>query len=458
MSIFYRAVTNPSYHPITVPVTYQGKLILVLWCPGGSERPYQAPEHLGKSVLYRPYIRRNSSTVCARTEDERRLHELANQVPFDDRINHHALLKDLDLGLIKSFLSEIKSDLFNETNTIPFESLCQQMQISRGPAEYIRPVNVGLLMFSQNPEKFFPCARIEVVEFHDEVGDRFSEKIFKGPIHQQLREALRYIESTFLREEVSKRPDRPEADRFFNYPYTALEEALANAVYHRDYAIREPIEVSVHPDRIEILSFPGPMPPLKIDDINKGHIRVRSYRNRRVGDFLKELHLTEGRCTGIPKIKKSMDVNGSPPPIFQTDKEELSFLTVLPVHPQATQNIGRKILKHAEEKPETHRLPGVFPAQTHRVAGVFEMDTLPEDIKDILTKLSKRPSTEVLRKTIKVLCFWKPLTAQDLAIILDRKDKKHLVRTYLTPMVNAGELKYVYPNEPDFPKQAYTGA
>ena len=341
---------RPSYHPITVPVTYQGKLILVLWCPGGSERPYQAPEHLGKSVLYRSYIRRNSSTVCARTEDERRLHDLANQVPFDDRINHHALLKDLDLGLIKSFLSEIKSDLFNEADRLPFERLCQQMQISRGPAEYIKPVNVGLLMFSQNPEKFFPCARIEVVEFHDEVGDRFSEKTLRVEIHQQLREALRYIESTFLREEVSKRPDRPEADRFFNYPYTALEEALANAVYHRDYAIREPIEVSIHPDRIEILSFPGPMPPLKIDDINKGHIRVRSYRNRRVGDFLKELHLTEGRCTGIPKIKKSMDVNGSLPPIFQTDKEELSFLTSRPVHaPRRPEISGARYLDTQEQ-------------------------------------------------------------------------------------------------------------
>ena len=34
-----------------------------------------------------------------------------------------------------------------------------------------------------------------------------------------------------------------EADRFFNYPYAAVEEALSNAVYHRAYDVREPIEV-----------------------------------------------------------------------------------------------------------------------------------------------------------------------------------------------------------------------
>jgi ATP-dependent DNA helicase RecG len=90
-----------------------------------------------------------------------------------------------------------------------------------------------------------------------------------------------------------------EADRFYNYPYVALEEALANAVYHKDYAQREPIEISIRPDRIEILSFPGPLPPLKIEDLNRGSALVRTYRNRRIGDFLKELHLTEGRCTSF---------------------------------------------------------------------------------------------------------------------------------------------------------------
>ena len=34
-----------------------------------------------------------------------------------------------------------------------------------------------------------------------------------------------------------------EVERFFNYPYAAIEEALSNAVYHKGYDEREPIEV-----------------------------------------------------------------------------------------------------------------------------------------------------------------------------------------------------------------------
>ena len=72
-----------------------------------------------------------------------------------------------------------------------------------------------------------------------------------------MQDALRYLRNNVIEERVRKYPDRAESDRYFNYPYDAIEEALANAVYHKGYDVREPIEVRVLPDRIELLSFPG---------------------------------------------------------------------------------------------------------------------------------------------------------------------------------------------------------
>ena len=71
------------------------------------------------------------------------------------------------------------------------------------------------------------------------------------------------------------------------------------------------------------------MPPLTKDDLKKERIIARKYLNRRVGDFLKELHLTEGKGTGIPKIRREMRNNGSKEPIFETDDERSYFLTIL---------------------------------------------------------------------------------------------------------------------------------
>jgi len=41
----------------------------------------------------------------------------------------------------------------------------------------------------------------------------------------------------------------------------------------------------------------------------------------------------EGRGTGIPKMLKAMQQNGSPPPVFETDEDRTFFLVRLPLHP-----------------------------------------------------------------------------------------------------------------------------
>ncbi|MGN0157816.1 MAG: ATP-binding protein [Brotaphodocola sp.] len=58
----------------------------------------------------------------------------------------------------------------------------------------------------------------------------------------------------------------------------------------------------------------------------------RRYRNRYIGDFMKELKLVEGRNTGIPTILRAMETNGSQLPIFETDAERTYFTVILPVH------------------------------------------------------------------------------------------------------------------------------
>jgi ATP-dependent DNA helicase RecG len=95
------------------------------------------------------------------------------------------------------------------------------------------------------------------------------------------------------------------------------------------------VEVRISPEELVVLSFPGPDHSICLADLRRGKAVARRYRNRRIGEFLKELDLTEGRATGIPKILRAMRGNGSPAPKFETDDERTSFLIRLPVHPQA---------------------------------------------------------------------------------------------------------------------------
>ena len=129
-----------------------------------------------------------SSTIMPTEEDKRDLYSLANNVPFDDRINHEADITDLNITLIQSYLKEVGSSLYEASKTMSFVDLCRSMNIVNSLPEYTKPKNVGLMFFSFNPERFFPYAQIDVVQFPDGLGgDTIHEKIFKGPLHQQLR-------------------------------------------------------------------------------------------------------------------------------------------------------------------------------------------------------------------------------------------------------------------------------
>ncbi|MCD7746004.1 MAG: putative DNA binding domain-containing protein [Lachnospiraceae bacterium] len=325
---------RPAYLPVAEVTEYQGKQFIILWCPGGDGRPYSAPKTMKKDNRERiHYIRKMSSTVEPSDDELKDLFTLANRIPFDDRINHQAEISDLNITLLQEYLREVKSSLYEKAMTGDFTEVCRDMNLISDLPEYVKPKNVALMFFSSQPDKFFPCTQIDVVMFPKGLGgDQIIEQTFRGPIHEMLRGALRYIRNMVISEMVIKYPDRAESDRFFNYPFAAIEEGLSNAVYHRAYDEREPIEVRVENDRIEILSFPGPDRSVTPEGLKSYRVTNRRYRNRRIGDFLKELHLTEGRNTGFKKILDAMEKNGSPKPEFETDESRSYFITRLFIH------------------------------------------------------------------------------------------------------------------------------
>jgi len=249
------------------------------------------------------------------------------------------------------FLTEVGSDLAPDASALPLVDLARQMNIVGGPAEAPFPLNVGLLFFNAEPRRFFPATQIDVVSFPEGAGgDSFFEMSFHGPLHRMVREALDYIRRNYVTQIVIKHPGRAEATRAESFPFAAIEEAVVNAVYHRSYEEREPVEVRVYAEELVVLSYPGPDRSVRLDQLRLGRAMSRRYRNRRIGEFLKELDLTEGRSTGIPKILRAMRENGSPAPEFETDHDHSYFLVRLPAHPQA-QGGGARPGRHPEEAP-----------------------------------------------------------------------------------------------------------
>jgi ATP-dependent DNA helicase RecG len=196
-------------------------------------------------------------------------------------------------------------------------------------------------------ERFFPYSHIELVNIPDPTGQSMIERIFRGPLDRQLKDVLLYIQNNVIAEKVIKVRGQAEAVRVYNYSYDALEEFISNAVYHKSYQIREPITIRIEKDKIEITSIPGPDRSITDEDIKNYTMRARRYRNRRIGDFLKELHLVEGRNTGIPTAIKAIRENNSPLPIFLTDDQRSFFSVIVPIH--------ESFIEKAEQPPKKSR-------------------------------------------------------------------------------------------------------
>lgn len=324
---------EPLYEPVVEPILYGDVYVIVIWVSGGYGRPYKAPKDVtSKYSTKYYYIRKFANSVIASNEEEKELFYASSDIPYDDRPNLAADIADLDIALMRNHLKEIGSNLYQYALSMDAVQIAKDMQLIDGPPENLKPLNVGILMFSERPERYFRYARIEVVDIPDPTGTNMVERIFTGPIQRQLKDALAYLKNYALKEVTIKTPDKAEAIRISNYPYAAIEEILANAVYHRSYQVNEPITVRITPEAIEITSFPGFDRSITDDAIDRLDIRARIYRNRRIGDFLKELKLIEGRNTGFPNAKKALETNGSPVLRFDMNPERDYLSVTIPIH------------------------------------------------------------------------------------------------------------------------------
>ena len=177
-----------------------------------------------------------------------------------------------------------------------------------------------------------------------------------------------------------RRPSRLVGARFLEapeYPDFAWQEALVNAVAHRDYGVEGASnEVWLYDDRMEVIS-PGRLPDdLTLDHLLRFERRARS-RNPRIVRVLVDLGEMRDRGEGVPRMFAEMEDAFLPPPEIEADRlaftvtlrnatapsrEDHRFLSGL--GPVDLSREELRVLLHA------HRRGGVDAAEVRRFAGL----------------------------------------------------------------------------------------
>jgi ATP-dependent DNA helicase RecG len=143
-----------------------------------------------------------SVKTAANQSEKFELFNKFNSVPFDDRVNHKAKVGDIHLGHIRDFLVESNSALADEVYSKSIENTLVSLEVANMTDVGVDIRNIALLMFCDYPEKYIPCAQIELAWFNtpeEEGADVFVEKTFTGPLFKQVKDALgaAYEEAVF---------------------------------------------------------------------------------------------------------------------------------------------------------------------------------------------------------------------------------------------------------------------
>ena len=399
----YNNKIEPYYMPRTSMEEVDGKSILVVWCPAGINRPYSVLENVtaksGSKEYF--YIRSGTSSIIAKGEVLDELRELASRVPFDEKGNPDIRIEDISSVLLRDYLVKVGSKLANDINIKPIKEILEQMDLFVGPKENRMLRNVAAMMFCDNPSKFFKRTQVEVVYFPEgrlkNPSNLYEGAVITGAIPQIIDRTLEYLRRMLVMQSILKPKDDYLSKKFYTYPYQALEESVTNSLYHRDYREWEPVVITVEPDSITIQNVGGPDRSISAADISRCQILVsKRYRNRRLGEYLKELNMTEGRSTGIPTIQHVLENNGSPRATIVTDEERTFFRITIPCHEAAGNiiaDIAHKDNTLRASRRGTTKKSGIESGTENGIESAPEsaLKSAPESALKILEQIQRNP-------------------------------------------------------------------
>ena len=124
--------------------------------------------------------------------------------------------------------------------------------------------HAGLLFFGSNPQRVLPASYIRLLRFGVVSENRarrglptFDRK-FTGPVTKQIREARTFFRESAFFKRYQKRRETGGFVEEPEFPPTVIDEAIVNAVAHRDYRTAIPTECEAYTDAF-VVKNPGRM-------------------------------------------------------------------------------------------------------------------------------------------------------------------------------------------------------
>lgn len=229
--------------------------------------------------------------------------------------------------------------------------------------------HAGILFFAKDPQKWIPQAKLSYARYGGKTKTHVTDRmIFTGTLPQQLDEAFRRL--SFDVPVFYRLADRDRREEIPAYPLRAIEEALTNALLHRDYCEGgAEITVDHYQDRIEIANPGELLGNLTVENIGRRTIR----RNPLIGELFYRLGKGEKLGSGIARMQALMHEWKLKPPRFESGGRFFSVTFFGPGPPVSEEKLLLLPSRPRQFAEMRNQIDEPFPAD--RYAGVFHVST-----------------------------------------------------------------------------------
>lgn len=233
--------------------------------------------------------------------------------PFDMDRCDAATLKSLSTKRMQWFLETARQErgFPLKQNTLP-KALLTHLNLL--DASQIK--NAALLLFGINPQAFYPQMETKCIHIHGTDYKRPfpSYQIYKGDIFSQVDQAQDFVLSKISRS-VGVRDKSLLAPAEYELPQEAVNEAIVNALAHRDYNSKAAVEIRLFADRLEVWN-PGSLPStLTPEDLRLDHASVPN--NPHLAESLYLARYIEKAGSGTQAMIEKCREAGLPEPSFE---------------------------------------------------------------------------------------------------------------------------------------------
>ena len=268
----------------------------------------------------RVWVKVGPTVQQATPEEERQLTERrrAADLPFDLRPST-ASISDLDREHIeRAYLPKAVAPDVLEQNQRPFDDQFRSLRLATGD----RPTRGAVIAFGNDPQYWSPGAYVQFLRFD---GETLTDPIkTQMALNGRLDDLLRQLDE-LIHINVTVRTDITSGTRELrlpDYPSTAIQQLVRNAVMHRSYeSTNAPIRFHWFSDRIEIRSPGGLDGSVTPANIGTGET---DYRNPLIAEVMHRLGFAQKFGMGLPLAREAMEANGNPPLEFDFSPTRVS--------------------------------------------------------------------------------------------------------------------------------------